>query len=54
LDKCPAFILGPGIVGTNQIYEVAFDLVSNKLEDVGQVLAFRGQLYKILVWPRLC
>ena len=41
LDERPAFIVGPGIVWTNKVRQVALDLVSNQLEDIGQVLSFR-------------
>ena len=40
-DECAAFIVGPGIVRTNEVRQVALDLVSNQLEDIGQVLSFR-------------
>ena len=53
-DGRTAFIIGSGIVRTQQIHQIALDLVGNEFEDIGQVFTLSRELDEFLVGPRLC
>ena len=52
LDQRAPFLMGAGIVSTNQLDEIALDLEGDQLQHVRQVLPFRRQFHGLLAVSR--
>lgn len=44
MQECSSLLIGPGVVRAYQSQEIAFSLIGNHLDNVGQVFAFGSEL----------